>query len=78
MEAIKSVSAFVIGAKSTARIFVVGDEVDGASLTSVARSQDCTYVKLTANATLDQKKDPSKQFSQVPMSPVPIDYLNAY
>lgn len=77
IEYIRCVSAFVIACKSTARIFVVGPGVSKDSLTAVARAQDCTYVEMSTETYTAAMGDPSKQFTQLPMSPAPLDYLNA-
>lgn len=77
IEYIKCVSAFVIAAKSTARVFVVGPGVSDASLTTVAKAQDCSFVRFSAEYTPSTMGTPDKQFTQIPIPPAPIDYLTA-
>ncbi len=77
IEYIKCISAFVLACKSTARVFLVGPGVDQASLSAVAKAQDCSFVKMSANYSPMTQGTLKDQFIQMPMSPAPIDYLNA-
>ena len=82
IELIKTLSAFVLAAKSTARIFLVGPNIDQSTLTGVARAQDCTFVKFTAESSASASVPPvgskiADQFSQIQMGQAPKDYLDA-
>ncbi|MDD5305456.1 MAG: hypothetical protein PHS14_20340, partial [Elusimicrobia bacterium] len=88
IEYIKTISAFILACKSSARVFLVGPGISQASLTAVAQAQDSAFVQFggddvpgsggaVGNATAPANAKISDYFSQLPMPPAPRDYLVA-